>query len=162
MTFDLLLTPISLNLIYRRSHDQHRHDRHLMILIFCQSIHRLPETFHDHCLACCFVVRGESPGCRLFGIASMLEWFGNLLPHHSQGSITERWSRNTLRVVTARVFYVLRVTSPFILNNSVETAAPFNVISHPRCSEPRNESLEKVSTSYGVRTCERWHQVPGA
>jgi len=28
--------------------------------------------------------------------------------------------------------------SPFILNNSVETAAPFNVVSHPRCSEPRN------------------------
>ena len=64
----------------------------------------------------------------------------NLLPHHSQGSGTERWSRNTLRVLTARVFYVLRgfLTSPFILNNSVETAAPFNVASHPRCSEPRN------------------------
>ena len=29
-------------------------------------------------------------------------------------------------------------TSPFILNNSVETAAPFNMVSHPRCSEPRN------------------------
>ena len=37
-----------------------------------------------------------------------------LLPHHSQGSSTERWSRNTLRVVTARVFYVLKgfLTSP--------------------------------------------------
>ena len=87
-----------------------------------------------------FVVRGESPGCRLISTASMLEWLRNLLPHHSQGSSTERWSRNTLRVVTARVFYVLRgfLTSPFILNNSVETAAPFNVVSHPRCSEPRN------------------------
>jgi hypothetical protein len=31
-----------------------------------------------------------------------------LLPHNSQGSSMERWSRNTLRVVTARVFYVLR------------------------------------------------------
>ena len=64
-----------------------------------------------------------------------------ILPHHhSQGSSTGRWSRNTLRVVTARVFYVLRgfLTSPFILNNSVETAAPFNVASHPPCSEPRN------------------------
>ena len=61
-------------------------------------------------------------------------------PHHSQGSSTERWSRSTLRVVTARLFYVLRgiLTSPFILSNSVETAAPFNVVSHPRCSEPRN------------------------
>ena len=51
-----------------------------------------------------FVFRGESPGCHLFGTASMLEWLRNLLPrHHSQGSSTERWSRNTLRVVTARV-----------------------------------------------------------
>jgi len=54
-----------------------------------------------------FVVRGESSGCRLFGTASIFEWLRNLLPHHSQGSSTERWSRNTLRVVTARVFYVL-------------------------------------------------------
>jgi len=48
-----------------------------------------------------------------------------LLPHHSQGTSTERWDRNTLRVVTARVFYVLRgfLTSPSILNNSMETAA---------------------------------------
>ena len=30
------------------------------------------------------------------------------------------------------------LTSPFILNNSVETAVPFNVVSHQRCSEPRN------------------------
>jgi len=87
-----------------------------------------------------FVVRGESPGCRLISTASMLEWLRNLLPHHSQRSSTERWSRNTMRVVTARVFYVLSgfLTSPFILNNSVETAAPFNVVIHPRCSEPRN------------------------
>ena len=57
----------------------------------------------------CFVVRGESPGCRLISTASMLEWLRNLLHHHSQGSSMERWSRNTLRVVTARVFYILRV-----------------------------------------------------
>ena len=88
----------------------------------------------------CFVVRGESPDCRLFGTASMLDWLRNHLPHHSHGGSTERWSRNTLRVVTARVFYVISgfLTSPFILNNSVETAAPFNVVSHPRCCEPRN------------------------
>jgi len=87
-----------------------------------------------------FVVRGESPGCGLFGTDSMLEWLRNLLPHHSQGSSMERWSRNTLRVVTARVFYIIRVflTSPFILNNSVETAAPFNVVNHPRCCGLRN------------------------
>jgi len=63
----------------------------------------------------------------------MLEWLRNLLPHHTQGSSTERWSQNTLRMVTARVFYVLRgfLPSPFILNNSVETAAPFNMVGHP-------------------------------
>ena len=62
------------------------------------------------------------------------------LPCHLQGSSTERWSRNTPRVVAARVFYILRgvLTSPFILNNSMETAASFNVVSHPRCCEPRN------------------------
>ena len=73
-----------------------------------------------------------STGCRLFGTASML-------------SSTERWSRNTLRVVTARVFYVLRVflTSPFILNNSLEMATPFNVVSHPRCCVTREINLCK-------------------
>ena len=45
----------------------------------------------------------------LLGTASTLEWLRNLLPHHSQGSSTERWSRNTLRVVIARAFYVLKV-----------------------------------------------------
>ena len=61
-------------------------------------------------------------------------------PRQSQGSSMERWSRNTLRVATARVFYVLRgsLYSPFIFNNSVETAALFNVVSHPQCCEPRN------------------------
>ena len=79
----------------------------------------------------CFVFQGGSSGCHLFSTASMLEWLRNLLPHHSQGSSMERWSRKTLRVVTARVFYVLRgsLTSPFIFNNSVETAVPFNVVS---------------------------------
>jgi len=88
--------------------------------------------FNMLCFAC-FVIRGESPGCRLFSTASVLEWLRNLLSQHSQGSSMERWSRNTLRVVTARVCYVLRgsLASPFILNNSEETAAPFNVVSHP-------------------------------
>jgi len=46
----------------------------------------------------------------------------------------EIWSRKTLRVVTARVFYIIRgsLISPFIFNNSVEMAAPFKVVSHPR------------------------------
>jgi len=46
----------------------------------------------------------------------MLEWLRNNLPHQSQESSMEIWSRNTLRVVTARVFYVLTgsLRSPFI------------------------------------------------
>ena len=104
----------------------------------------------------CFVVLGESPDCRLFSTASMLEWLRKLLPHHSQGSSTERWSRNTLRVVTASV-YVLRgsLTSPFILNNSVETAGRFNVVNQPRCCEPRNWSLEKFLPLTEFITCDR-------
>ena len=83
---------------------------------------------------------------------------------HRGTNSTDRWSRNTLRVVTARVFYILRgsLISPFIFNNSVETAAPFNVASDPRCSEPRNYSLKNVSTSCWNRTCDPWHQVLGA
>ncbi|KAK2139033.1 hypothetical protein LSH36_2109g00002 [Paralvinella palmiformis] len=61
-----------------------------------------------HCLVLVLLF-GENPqACRLISTASMFEWLRNLLPHHSQGSSTERWSRNTLRVVTAGVFYVLR------------------------------------------------------
>ena len=63
----------------------------------------------------------------------MLEWLTlTPLPPHSRGSSTGRWGRNTPRVVTARVFYVLGgfLTSHFIFKNSVETAAPFNVVSH--------------------------------
>ena len=30
------------------------------------------------------------------------------------------------------------LTPPFILINSVETAEPFNVVTHPRCYEPRS------------------------
>jgi len=41
------------------------------------------------------------------------------------------------------------LTSPFSLNDSVEKAAPFNVVIHPRCCEPRNESLEKFQPLAG-------------
>jgi len=39
-------------------------------------------------------------------------------------------------MVTARVFYVLRgsLMSPFTFNNTVETAVPFNMVSHTRLS----------------------------
>jgi len=42
------------------------------------------------------------------------------------------------------------LTSPFIWNNSVETAAPFNAVSHPRCCEPRNYSLERFRPLAGI------------
>ena len=35
----------------------------------------------------CFVVRGESPGCRLISTASMLEWLRNLLPTTHRGAV---------------------------------------------------------------------------
>ena len=77
----------------------------------------------------------SSPVRRRINLYLQIQGFQN-----SPASTTERWSRNTLRVVTARVFYVLRgfLASPFILNNSVQTAAPFNVVNHPRCCEPIN------------------------
>ena len=86
---------------------------------------------------CC---SGRIPSLSLIRHSFMLGWLRHLLPHHSQGSSRERQSRNTMRLVTARAFYVIRgvLTSPFILNNSVETAAPFNVVTYPRCCEPIN------------------------
>ena len=79
-----------------------------------------------------FVVRGDSPGCRLISTASMFEWLRNLLPHHSQGSSREKMESKYPE--GGHCQSVLRprggggyLTSPFILNNSVETAAPFNV-----------------------------------
>ena len=82
-------------------------------------------------LFCC---SGRIHRLSLIRYSFYVEWLRNIIPDHSQGNDTERWSRNTLRVITARVF----LTSPFILNSSVEAVAPFNVISHPRCCELRN------------------------
>ena len=101
------------------------------------------------CLLACFALlcfSARIPRLSLIQHSLYVGVFEKLLPHHSQGSSTERWSRNTLRVVTARVFYVLRgvLTSPFIFNNSVETAALFNVVNHPRYCEPRNYSPERL------------------
>jgi len=70
----------------------------------------------------------------------------------------ERWSRNNLRVVIARVFYVLRgsLMSLLIFNNSVQTAAPLNVVSHPWAEKLISG---KVSTSFWDRTCDHWHHA---
>jgi len=87
-----------------------------------------------------FVVRGESPGCRLISTASMLEWSRNLLPHHPTG---EQYGKmepkypeggHCQSVLRHQGFFNVS----FILNNPVETAAPFKVVSHPQCCEPRN------------------------
>jgi len=61
------------------------------------------------------VFRGESLDCRLISTASMLEWLRPTPPHHSQGSSTERLSQNTLRMVTARVAYILSGSLTYIL-----------------------------------------------
>ena len=64
---------------------------------------------------------------------------------------TESWSRNTPRVVTARVYYVLEGSlTPPPLNNSVDTTAPFNVVIHPQSCEPRNKSMEKFRPLDGI------------
>ena len=88
-----------------------------------------------------------------------------LLSHPSQGSSTERWSRNMLRVVTARVFYVLMgfLTSPFILNNSVNTAAPFNVVSHPRSESTCLADPFLYCYNWVIQTaCIKWCLISGA
>ena len=41
--------------------------------------------------------------------------------------------------------------APLIFNNSVETAAPFNVVSQPRCCEPKKNSLEKFRPLAGIK-----------
>ena len=81
---------------------------------------------------CCFIVWGESPGCRLLGTDSMLGVVEKSPPPPFTGQQYRKMEPKYPRVVTARVFYVLRVflTSPFILNNPVETAAPFNMVIH--------------------------------
>jgi len=56
----------------------------------------------------CLVFRGRIPRLSLIQHNLYVGVVENLLPHHSQWSSTEIWSRNTLRVVTARVFYVLK------------------------------------------------------
>jgi len=79
----------------------------MIYLVTCIAISRCERHCFIHCSIHClfvlshefgfgFVFRGESPGCRLISTASMLEWLRKLIPHHSQGSSTERWSRNTL------------------------------------------------------------------
>jgi len=66
--------------------------------------------------------RGETPPPPLTG-----EQYGKIEPKYPEGGHCQ---------IVLRLQGVL--TSPFILNNSVETAAPFNVVIHLRCSEPRN------------------------
>jgi len=50
-----------------------------------------------------FCCSGRIPRLSLNQRSLCLEWLRNLLLHHSQVSSMERWSRNTLRVVTASV-----------------------------------------------------------
>ena len=96
-------------------------------------------------LTCVGLFFGENPRLSLIQHSLYVGDVEKSPPPPLTGEQMERCSRNILMMVTARVFYVLRgsLTSPFILNYSVEMAPPFNMVSHPRCCEPRNESLEK-------------------
>jgi len=81
------------------------------------------------------------------------------------GSSTERWSRNTLRVVTARVFYVLRgfLTSPFILNNSLRGSNLRPLAPSAECLTARPPELTEVEETcplsyiapYSARSCSK-------
>ena len=78
----------------------------------------------------------------------MLEWLRNLLHHNSQ-------------VTSARVFYVIKgsLMTPFIFNNSVETAAPFNVVMQPPTILWAEKLIsEKASTSCSDRLAYRAHK----
>ena len=68
-----------------------------------------------------------------------------MIPTTHRGAEQKDGAKTPLRVVTQGV-----LTSPFILINSLETAAPFNVVIHPRCCEPRNWNLEKFRPLDGI------------
>ena len=58
------------------------------------------------------------------------EQYGKMEPKYPEGGHCQSVLRHQ-GVFNVPLYY-------YFLNNSVETAAPFNVVSHPRCSEPRN------------------------
>jgi len=80
------------------------------------------------------VFMGVSPGCRLFSTACILEWLW--IYEIPEGGHCQS---------------VLRPSKPpFILIQPVETAVPFNVVSHTWCCESKNLSLEKFRTLAGI------------
>jgi len=82
----------------------------------------------------------------------MFEWLRNILPHHSQGSSMERWSWNTVRVVTASVLHPQGVfnTPPLFL------IIQWRWQGHLTCCELRNYSLEKFMLSHNS-LCAKLH-----
>jgi len=68
---------------------------------------------------------------------NMLKWLRNTSPTTHRGTARRDGAEIPWRWSLPECF-TLTLTSPFIFNNSVETAVPFNVINHPRCCEPRN------------------------
>ena len=103
-----------------RLHEMLKSPRTMALVWFCCS-GRIPRlSLNQHSLYVGVVEKPPPPP--LTG-----EQYGKMQPKYPEGG-------------HCGVFYVLGgvLTSPFILNNSEETAAPFNVVSHPRCSEPRN------------------------
>ena len=82
-----------------------------------------------------FAVRGDSPGCCLISTASMLEWLRKLIPPPLTG---EQYGKMEPKYPKSVSRHQGVYNGPFILNIPVETAAPFNVVSHQRCCEPKN------------------------
>jgi len=71
----------------------------------------------------------------------MLEWLRNLRPPppltgEQYGKMEPKYPEggHCQSVLRSQGFFNV----PFIINNSMETTAPFNVVSHSRRSEPRN------------------------
>ena len=62
------------------------------------------QRWYDKALLC---ISGRFPRLSLIQHSLYVGVVENLLPHYSQVSSMERWSQNTLRMVTAGVFYVL-------------------------------------------------------
>jgi len=108
--------------------------------------HLSDDYFHLHLIvreslmSCLLAFRGVSPGCHLINTASMLVWLRLPPPPPLTG---EHYGKMELKYPEGghcpSVLHPQGVFNfPHYFNNSVETAAPFNVVSHPRCCEPRN------------------------
>ena len=92
MAIGPLLTPTIT--LCNRSHDQHRRDRQLITLTINSQITRIISRSVRGLL--CY--SGRIPRLSLIRHSLYVGVVEKLLPHHSRGSSSKRWSRNTLRM----------------------------------------------------------------